>query len=294
MLQQSLRDLDLAFSHFFRRVKAKMTPGYPRFKCKGQHDSFRYPQGVQVQDDTVYLPKIGQVRFFKSRNLKGDIKQTTVIREGLHWYVCFSCIWEEDVKQVSSDSINSVGIDVGLKDFATMFDGNSACKIQNPKFLDKHFKKLKYLQKVLSRKQKRSKNYQKAKLKLLKLHAKIKNQRNDFLHKISSQIVQNHDIIKVENLNIQKMQIEGSKTRARNIADASWRQFLTFLKYKCEYLGKIFVEAKEYFASTQICNACGNLKKMDVSVRAYSCDCGYTCDRDINAARNIHAVGHTA
>ncbi len=100
-------------------------------------------------------------------------------------------------------------------------------------------------------------------------------------------------MIKVESLDIQKMLQESPRRRSQNIADAGWRQFLTYLAYKCEYMGKILMKAPKYFASTQRCNKCGQLKKMDLKERVYHCDCGYSCDRDLNAAKNLHAVGIT-
>lgn len=136
VLQQSLNDLDMAFYHFFRRIKNRETPGYPRFKCKDEKDSFRYPQGVKVDQDRVYLPKIGWVRFRKSREIRGEIRQTTVILEGGNWYVSFSCEWEEEAKSITHPN-DIAGIDLGLESFATIASNTGIDEIANPRFLKK-------------------------------------------------------------------------------------------------------------------------------------------------------------
>jgi len=137
ILQQSLKDLDQGFQHFFRRLKNKEKPGYPKFRRKGEHDSFRYPQGFKVNQDQIYLPKIGWTRFIKSREIKGAIKQVTIIKEGNHWYVCFSCKIDQKEKRPIIDRNKSIGIDVGILNYTTMAIGaeNKIEKEINKSFL---------------------------------------------------------------------------------------------------------------------------------------------------------------
>lgn len=293
ILQQSLRDLDRAFGHFFRRVRNGEKPGYPRFKCRGEHDAFRFPQGFSVQGDKVFLPKIGWVRFVETRCIEGTIQQVTVVREGDHWYVCFSCVLEKAVPSLPLSEEKGVGIDVGLMRFATLAVGKSHREviIAHPKFLSQGLERLRYLSRSFSKKQKKGKNGQKAKRKLLAWHAYVRNCRQDFVHKLSTQIVKNHDYICVESLNIRKMVQESPAERARSIGDSGWRHFLTCLKYKAVEQGKVFVEAPIGFASSQICSCCGRRRAISLKERRYCCICGLEMDRDLNAAINIKAAG---
>ena len=292
VLQQSLQDLDLGFSHFFRRIKNHEEPGFPRFKCKGDKDSFRYPQGVKVKENRVWLPKIGWVRFRKSRDLQGEIKQTTVIREGNKWYVCFSCEWEE--KDLSKAEFPRVlGIDVGLENFATTVCEEQFNEIGFPRFLAKGLSHLRYLSRQFSKKVKYSKNWYKAKAGLQAFHAKLRHCRQDFLHKLSTNLVKSHDVIAVETLKIKELLMNAPQALARSISDAGWGQFLEMLKYKCDYAGKQLIKAAEFFPSSQLCSQCGCRNKISLSTREYKCCCGLTIHRDRNAALNLQAVGTT-
>lgn len=294
ILQQSLHDLNQAFLHFFRRIKNKEIPGFPRFKCKGEKDSFRYPQGVKIQEDHVWLPKIGWVRFRKSREMQGDLKQTTVIKEGNKWYVCFSCEWEEEHQPSHAFENKVIGIDVGLESFATIVSDDQFEEVPSPRFLIRNLSHLRYLSRQLSKKIKKSKNWCKAKAKLQAFHAKVRYRRQDFLHKLSTRLVKNHDVIAVENLKIQRLLTTAKRFLARSIGDAGWRQFLQMLKYKCAYTGKHLVEASEFFPSTQLCSQCGCRNDISLGIRQYSCNCGFVIHRDRNAALNLKAVGMTA
>ncbi len=292
VLQQALHDLDSAFNHFFRRVKKKEVPGHPNFKSKGDKDSFRYPQGVKINGSKVWLPKIGWVRFRKSREVEGGLKQTTVISEGGKWYVCFSCEWEERDPQ-SSEWGSVIGIDLGLETFATIATEGGFEEVVNPRFYRKELSHIRYLGRQLSKKKNRSNNRLKAKAKLQLFCAKIRARRNDFLHKLSTEIVKSHDIITVESLKIKDMLMSSSRSLSCSISDAGWGQFLLMLKYKSEYYGKKLVEANQYFASTQICSNCGKKNAIGLSIRKYSCGCGLEIHRDQNAALNLRAVGTT-
>lgn len=295
VLQQALKDLDRAYQHFFRRVRNKETPGHPRFKKKGAAETFRYPQGVQIQGSTVFLPKIGWVKFRKSRDIKGTLNETTITQEGNHWSISFSCEWEQPSPlPVLVHEERAVGIDLGITTFAVAASGidNHRQDIENPRILRKLLPKLRFLSRSLSRKTKRSKNSLKARLKLSKLHTRVKNTRNNFAQQLSAQIVKNHDIFCIESLDIYNLLKIGTKGLSRAIADAGWRHFLHCLKYKAEESGKRIVEAGKYFPSTQLCSSCGYRQKMALSTRKYHCpNCGLKIDRDYNSAIDLKAAG---
>lgn len=288
VLQQALKDLDSAYQHFFRRVKAGEVPGFPRFKKKGQKDAFRYPQGVKVKDGRVYLPKIGWVKYRDSRAVEGKILQATIKREGEHWFISLACEVELPAPApASTTEEKAVGIDVGLKSFAVLSDGT---EIENPRFLRTALAKLKKAQRRLSRKTKRSNNWKKQVVKVVKLHVQVKNSRKDFAHKVSTAIVKNHDVIAVEDLNIKGMVKNRHLSRA--ISDVGWGLFMAMLEYKAKWAGKHFVRIGRFEASSKTCSNCGVKKPMPLSVRTYACGgCGTVMDRDWNASLNIRAAG---
>lgn len=295
VLQQTLKNLDTAFQNFFQNLKEGKKLGFPRFKCKGVRDSFRYPQGVKIQESNVYLPKIGWIKFRKSREIEGQIKQTTIRREGDQWYVSFST--EQEVVDPVPAPITeekAVGIDVGLKTFATLASGmeNRATYIPNPRYLMQFLPRLRVLNRRLSKKVKQSKNWLKAKKQLSKLHLRIRRCREDFAHKLSTMIVKSHDIICVEGLDIANLLEKGTKSLSRGIADASWRMFLRCLRYKSEEQGKHFVETGRFFPSTQTCSQCGARQKMGLGEREYRCpQCSNRIERDLNSAILEKAAG---
>lgn len=292
VLQQALGDLNLAYQAFFRRCKRGETPGFPHFRCRGQHDSFRYPQGAKVNQDKVYLPKIGWIRFRKSREIIGTIKQTTIIREAGKWYVCFSC---EEVKQdpppIQNPSI--IGIDLGLENFAIIATEEGIQETQNPRLLRNELKHLQYLSRQVSKKQKGSASRRKAKNRLNRFHLDVRRKRQDFLHKLSTNIVKSHDRIVVESLKVKEMLIKAPKALARSISDAGWRQFLSYIAYKSEHAGKELLEAGKWFPSTKQCSNCKKINEMELAERHYHCSCGLSIHRDHNSALNLRAVGTT-
>lgn len=295
VLQQGLKDLDRAFHNFFRRVKKGEKPGYPRFKKKGLNESFRFPQGVKVQGSQCFLPKIGWVKFRKSRDLQGTLNETTILQEGNAWFISFSCEWEAASQEAAPiNETQAVGIDVGLNHFATLAAGqnNTLQQIENPKYLGKQLSHLRYLSKQLSKKAKKGSNSLKARHHLNKLHARIKNLRNNFVQQLSTEMIKNHDIFCIENLNLSSLLQKSPRGLARSISDAGWRNFLHCLKYKAEERGKHVVEAGSYFPSSQLCAFCGHLQKMPLSEREYKCpSCGVKRDRDYNSAINLKAAG---
>lgn len=288
VLQQSLKDLDQAYQRFFRRLKAGEAPGFPKFKKKGRKDSFRYPQGVKVDGGRVYLPKIGWVKYRESRSLHGRIQQATIKREGEHWFVSFACEVEIPAPTpVAAGQARAVGIDVGLSCFATLSNGTA---VENPRFLKRSLAKLKRAQRRLSRMSKGSNNWKKQAAAVATLHLKVRNSRRDFAHRTSTAIVNNHDVIAVEDLQIKGML--KNRHLASAISDAGWGMFLTMLAYKSAWAGKHFVRIGRFEATTQMCSACGRKKPMLLSARVYHCEgCGLKMDRDCNASLNIRAAG---
>ena len=302
VLQDVLKRLDKAYQNFFRRVKNKENPGFPRFKSRNRYDSFAYPQkGFKIKDNVIELSKIGLIRIFQHRDIEGIIKTCTIKRDIDHWYVTIVSEMDSQIEQVPI--INKVGIDVGLKSLVSLSNGE---RIDSPKILINSEKKLTKEQRRLSRKkfkhievidkrihkQKKlkipSKNRDKQRTKVAKLHRKIRNQRKDFNHKLSRELVNTFDLIVYEKLNIQSMlQSDSTHTiRNRNISDVAWYQLQTFTSYKAEWAGKkvMFVNPKN---TSQKCSNCGIIVKKDLSVRSHNCICGLSIDRDLNAAINI-------
>ncbi len=297
VLQNTVARLDNAFTQFFRRCnKGGEKVGFPRFKSFERYDSFCYPQhGFKILDDQRHLKlsKIGSVKIKLHRNFDGKIKNVLVKRDSLgRWYACL--VVDESRETISPKEIkSSIGLDLGCIDFVTTSDGN---KIQHPKYYKKSEKELKKIQNkysLLKSLPKEDKKKIKAKKKLSKLHTKIKNQRDDFLHKLSREFVHEFDLICVEDLNIKKM-VSGDnnyKNLNKSILDGGWRQFLDYLSYKAEEAGKTVMKVNPAYTS-QICSACGHMVNKDLSQRIHRCDkCGLVIDRDINASRNILSLG---
>jgi putative transposase len=285
--------VDLAFKAFFRRCRIGEKPGYPRFRGKGWYDSFAYPQNngafKLVENDTrIYLSKIGCVKIECHRPLRGTPKTCTVkITPTGKWYVYISCA---DVAKVQVKPSNlEVGIDVGLKTFATLSDGTT---IENPRFFKQSEKALAKVQRRLIRQDKVTKQRAKAKMVVAKVYERMTNRREDFAHRQSKRIVDKYGTICVEDLDIKGMLTGGSEVRmAKGIQDVAWRSFLCKTAYKAESAGRPFQKVNPAYTS-QDCSGCGNRQTMKLSDRTYHCPaCGLSLDRDLNAAKNILAVG---
>lgn len=282
VLQDVLRRVDKAFKTFYRRLKNKdKKVGFPRFKGEGRLHSFTYPQsGFKVEDSKLYLSKIGYVKLKQHRVLEGKIKTGIITKELDRWYVCIVVEIDKDIKKKTVNK--AVGIDVGIKNFATFSDGTI---IDNPKYLLKSENKLKTLQRRLSKKKKGSNNRKKTKYKLARQHRKVKNQRLDFHHKVSRQLVNTYDLIAFEDLQIKNM--VKNHNLAKLIHDAGWNQFIGFIIYKAEEAGIYGIPINPYNTSIE-CSNCGNPVKKDLSIRIHRCNhCGLELDRDINASINI-------
>lgn len=283
-LQGATLNLENAFTKFFREKT-----GFPKFKSrKNPIQSFSVPQHYKVdfENNRIRIPKIGWVKTKIHRRYEGIEKTATVSKSFTgKFYISILVDDERDFpkKEILNDN-STVGVDVGITDFAVLSNGE---KFDNPKYLKNSMQRMKVLQKRLSRKQKGSKNREKAKLAVAKLHERISNQRNDFQHKLSSKIISENQAVALETLNINGMLKNHSL--AQHIGDASWGSFVTKLEYKAEWYGKTILRIGQFEPSTKICNVCGHYnKKIKLADREWDCpDCKSKHDRDINAAINI-------
>jgi putative transposase len=285
-LQQSLRHLDSAYQKFFKKQNK-----FPIFKSKYAKQSFSLPQFVKVnfQESFVTIPKIGNIKTVFHRMFEGNIKTCTISKTHTNKY--YISILVEDNKElpiiITGDKY--IGIDVGVKTFATFSNGE---KVDNPKFLNQSLKKLKVLQKALYNKTKTSHNYQKLKLKIAIIHEKICNKRDNFLNQLSSSIINNNHVIITENLDIQSLLEKSYSSMSRNIGDVSWSKFITMLKYKAEWRGKRLLQIGRYDPSSKRCSECRKINsELRLEDRTWVCSCGKEHDRDINAAINILQFG---
>ncbi len=287
-LQSTLRDLDIAYQNFFQRVKQGGKPGYPRHKSKRNHrQSYKSKcvgTNIKVLDRSVQLPKLGLVKCRISKEVKGRILSATVSQNPSGKYFISLCCTDVEINPLPSTGA-VIGLDMGLKAFAITSDG---VEYPNHKHLTKNQKKLAKLQRQLSRKSKDSKRREKARIQVAQLHERVSNQRNDTLHKLSTELVQNYDLIAIEDLAPSNM--VKNHSLARSISDASWGKFRRQLEYKATWYNKRVIAVDRFFPSSQICSACGAQwpGTKDLSVREWTCPaCGAVHDRDVNAAKNI-------
>lgn len=287
-------NLQKAYKSFFQS-----NFGFPKFKSKRHHQSYQTNNQkgtIAIESGKVKLPKIGWVRLKQHRKIKGVIKSATIsMTKTEKYYISISC--ETDIQPYPKTK-SSVGIDLGLSHFAILSTGE---KIENPRFLISASKKLRREQKILSRRgllaKRRGKslndcsNYQKQRLKVAKLHEKISNQRRDFLSKLSTNLIKNHDRICMEDLVSRNLMRNHHLARA--IGDASWSEFCRMLEYKAEWYGKQIVKINRWYPSSQICSSCNvNSGKKPLHMREWTCEqCGVYHDRDLNASINILEEG---
>ena len=280
--QEALRDLDKAFKHFFRGLKQPQKVGFPKFKKKGMHDSFRLTGSIKIQGKEVQLPRLGALRLKEKSQLHGRILSATVSREADRWFVSLAV--EQTIKEPHPVTGEPLGVDVGLNCFAALSNGE---KHFAPKPLEKRMKRLKRASKQHSRKLAGSSNRKKSALKLARQHRKIRNIRKDFLHKFSTRLAKTTSVIVIEDLDIKKM-LSGNRLN-QLIHDAGWGEFRRMLEYKTVWHGSKLVIAPRYYPSSQLCSSCGYLAgKMPLSIRQWNCQhCQSSHDRDINAAKNL-------
>ncbi len=282
--------VDLAMQAFFRRVHEGETPGYPRFKGNGCYDSITFPQvpsgcNLTANGRHVYVSKVGTVKIIYHRVVEGIPKTATIRRSSTgKWYITFSCEWDPTALPPTG---KPVGIDVGLKTFATCSD---ATTIENPRFFREEEKALAQAQRKLSREEKGTPQREKRRKVVARTHERITWRRENFAHQHSRKIVNTYEVIAVEDLSINRM--VHNHCLAKSIHDAAWGQFAELIACKAAWAGRRYVAVNPAYTS-QDCSSCHH-RKSDLSLadRIYHCDCcGLVIDRDLNAALNILAVG---
>lgn len=288
-LQSSLRDLDSAYQNFFRRVKqGNAKAGFPKFKSKHNHrksyTSRMSRKTIEIKGKNVKLPKLGLVKCRISKQVEGRILSATVSQNPSGKYFVSLCCADVVINPLTKTGLN-IGIDLGIKDFAV-----TSCTppFPNHKYFANSLEKLAQLQRLLSRKTKGSNNWNKARIKVARLHEKIANQRSDMQHQLSMKIIKEYDLIAVEDLAPKGMM--QNRRLALAINDASWGEFIRQLEYKAHWYGKRVVRIGRFFSSSQLCSDCGyqNVTIKDLSIRTWVCpNCGAIHDRDVNAAINI-------
>jgi len=277
-----------AYNGFFRRVKAGENPGYPRFKGKDRYNSFTCPQyqnSFWINYHILHISKIGDIRIKLHRQINGLPKTATISRYNSKWYV--SIVARNGVNFIPDNEL-SVGIDVGLKTFATFSDGKT---IENPKFFRADEKALAKAQRKMDKSAKGSSGWNKHKKVISHIHTRIFNRRHNFTHQISRQIVNEYGTICVEDLNIKQMLRNGFHGVNKSISDAAWNQFIMNISYKAEDAGRRFVMVDPAY-TTQRCSKCNTLVPKTLDIRTHNCPvCGLVMDRDLNASINILALG---
>ena len=297
--QQALKDLELAYSNFFAK-----RADFPRFKKKGNGDSFRYPDPKQIklerENGRIFLPKLGWIRYRNSRLALGALRNVTVSSKGGKWFV--SVLMRREVEQPLPHG-PSTGIDVGIARFATLSDGTFLAPLNSFK---KHEQRLAKYQRRMARKTKFSNNWKKAKGRVQRIHSSIANARNDFLHKASTQISKNHAMVCIEDLQVRNMSKSASGTLeapGRKVAqkkglnkallDQGWGEFRRQLEYKTRWNGGEFVAVPAAYTS-QTCPCCGHISRENRQTQAlFACvSCGYENNADHVGAINVLAAGH--
>ncbi len=288
-LQQSLKDLDQAYKNFFdsctgKRKGLKVKP--PKFKSRKYRQVARFVgANYKIDQDKIYLPKVGKVKIVWSRPKPRKPSSVTIIKDLANRY------FASFVVEVNPESLpktdNSIGIDLGISTFATLSNGE---KLESPKPLKQNLKKLANFQRKYARTEPGSKRRERRRLKIAKLHARIKDIRTDFLHKLSTNLVRKYDTIVLEDLNVSGML--RNRKLAKAISDLGWRQFRTLTEAKCEKYGREFRVISRWEPTSQKCSHCGfKGGKKELNVREWTClNCGTFHDRDINAAVNILEV----
>jgi putative transposase len=288
-LQQSISDLGVAYKNYFDSLKGKrkgQKVGSPKFKKKDNRQSARFTRGgFSIRKDKVYLAKIGKLKTLWSRPLPAEPSSVTVIKDRANRY--FLSFVVEILPEIRPAIYPSVGIDLGIKTFAVLSTGE---KINNPDYFPLE-RKIRRFQRRLAKRVKGSKRREVMRLKVAKLKAKEQDTRKDFLHKLSTRVVNDNQVIALEDLNVSGM--VKNRCLSRAISQAGWREFRTLVEAKSAKLGREFVVINRWEPTSQVCSECGyKWGKLDLSVRELVClSCGTQHDRDGNAARNIEKVG---
>ena len=280
-LQESLRNLDRAYQNFF-----KGNARFPRFHSKHGKQSYRtrnQSNGLRIAGNTIKIPKVGFVKYKGLKNFEGRILNATISMSASGKFYVSLCVEQDEAAHGNNGCV--VGLDVGIKEFYTDSNGYT---LHNPKYLEKTEKKLVREQRRLSRKRKGSNNRNKQRIRVAKVHEKITNQRDDFLHKESTRLVSENQTICIEDLDVRGMM---HKNRyAEHVASASWSRFFAMLEYKAGWYGSTVIRVPRYYASSQTCSHCGYVNPLvkDLTVRRWECpQCHTVHDRDRNASINI-------
>lgn len=283
-LQKCLKDLDMAYQKFF-----KEHTGYPKFKSKkNRYRSYRTSctnNNIRFENKHIKLPKLGLVKTKDKQIPQGRILNATISQEPNGHYYCSLCCTDIELEQLPSTNQN-IGIDLGLMDFAILSDGT---KIKSPRFYENSEKKLVKLQRELSRKTIGSNRWNKTRIKVANLQKHISDQRNDFLQKLTTEIVRTYDVIVIEDLDVKSMKETDSATRNKRVGDVSWSEFRRMLTYKSQWYVRKLSIIDRYYPSSQICHCCGfRSGKKSEDIRFWTCpNCNSKLDRDVNAAINI-------
>ena len=297
-LQQALKNLERAYQNFFEKRAA-----FPRFKKKGQADSFRYPQGIKLDqgNSRIFLPKLGWLHYRNSREVLGELRNVTVSSSGSKWYISIQT--QREVGQPVPTATTAIGIDLGIARFATFSDGSHIAPLNS--FKTKAAKLAKY-QRCMAHKQKFSHNWKKAKAKVQKIHTQIANARRDFLHKATTTISQNHAVVFIEDLQVRNMSQSAAgmvENPGKNVAqksglnkailDQGWGDFRRQLGYKMTWNGGMLFAVPPHHTS-QTCPCCGHISKDNRQTQArFACvECGYENHADVVGAINVLERGH--
>ena len=281
-IQFALRSLDTAYINFFRG-----NAQFPNFKSRKNKNTFTIPQFGRLEENRIHIPKFkGGIKVkLDKRKVNGKIGKMNITKTPTNKYYV-SIFTEQTIEQLPKTN-KQCGIDLGLKDFVITSNG---IKYKNNRYTKKYSRELNKALQHLSRKEKGSNGFEKQRLKVAKIHEKISSCRLDTLHKVSYQLVNEYDLISIEDLNVKGM-IKNHKL-SKHIADASWGNFVNLLNYKCDWYGKELVKINRFYPSSKTCNSCGWInQELKLSDRKWTCKCGETHDRDINASKNILKEG---
>jgi putative transposase len=282
-LQEVLDRLDKTYQNFFRGG------GFPKFSKKGDYNSFTFKRNFKVNEKTIKLPKIGEVKYHNSRVIIGTPKTATLIKEDNGWFICITAEYETPFETIEIDNQNPIACDMGGVRFLALSNNTF---IDSPEFKKPFEREIKTLQRKLSRQKKGSKSREKTKRKIRKINKKISNQRLDFIHKVSTNLSDTYSAIYLEDLKLQKMQQNGLSKVNDMMSDKSFGNFKLLLSYKLKERGKHLGLVNPAYTS-QTCNACGAIdKKSRVSQSEYVCtSCGNVDNSDLNASKNILREG---
>ncbi|HEX4206504.1 MAG TPA: RNA-guided endonuclease TnpB family protein [Ktedonobacteraceae bacterium] len=292
--QEALRDLDTAYTHFYRKLKLKAQGkfrgevGFPKFKKRSKAiGSFRLTGSIKVTETSVQLPRLGPLRLHEHSYVPTNAKilNATVSEQAGHWFVSIQV--EEEQETPTRTNTTAIGVDLGIKTLATLLDGMI---FANPRALKHAQKRLKRLEQQKSRRKKGSKNRAKTRLQIAKTHTRIAHIRKDAAHKLTSYLVKNHALVAIEDLHVAGM-LKNHKL-AQAVSDSNFGEIRRQLKYKAEWYGKHLVTVDRFYPSSKTCSDCGwDHQELTLAERTFICKaCGLVINRDLNAAINIKVV----